>query len=432
MRSVLLLVMFMGMLPVAGAIPFVGVLLWCWITFMTPHQLVWGFSPSLRLNLMIAIATLLGWFFSKESKRFPKNSTSVIILLFILLTTLSSTLAMAPNTSWPLWERHIKTFALVFMVMAIMHNRVRIQALVWVIVVSIGYFSVQGGLIGIVSAGGSHISGPPRSQISDNNHLALAMVITLPLMNYLRIQSEKRFVQLSLMMAMALSVIGVLSTYSRGGLISLVAMLGFLWLKSSKKSIVIIFAIIIVIPAVQFMPDKWTNRMSTIKGASEKDGSFQGRIRAWETSFNLALDRPFYGGGFSSIQSGRVYDRYKTAGDPTTGRAAHSIYFQVLGDLGFVGLTLYLLLFSVAWRNATIVKRLSKGIPQLDWAQNLASMLQVSLVGFAVGGAALSLAYYDLVLTLIGILEILRNLVAKQVDSRVSQGAIQSVSASAA
>ncbi|NKB56812.1 MAG: putative O-glycosylation ligase, exosortase A system-associated [Alphaproteobacteria bacterium] len=235
MSGLFFVIMFLGLLPIAWAIPFIGILLWCWITFMSPHQLVSGFGSGLRLNLMIAVVTLLGWIFWKERKRFPLNTTVILIFFLTLLTTLSTALSMAPEISWPLWERHIKTFFLIFMIMAIMHNRVRIQALVWMTVISIGYYSVQGGLIGIASGGNSHIFGPPNSQITDNNALALAMVVVLPLINYLRIQSERRSVQLILLGSMALSIIGILSTYSRGGLISLVAMLSYLCLKSNSK-----------------------------------------------------------------------------------------------------------------------------------------------------------------------------------------------------
>lgn len=304
------------------------------------------------------------------------------------------------------------------MVMALMHTRVRIHALIWIIVISIGFFGVQGGLIGIVSGGQSHIVGPPKSPIRDNNALALAMVISFPLMNYLRTQSEKKIIQTMLSGAMALSVIAVLSTYSRGGLLSLLGMFGFLWLRSGNKIIILIFAAIVLIPAIQFMPDKWTARMNTIEDASENDNSFRSRLRAWETSFNLAVDRPLYGGGFSAIQSTYVYTKYRTSTDPTTARAAHSIYFQVLGDWGYTGIILFLSLLFIAWRNTQIVIRLSKGIAELEWARELASMLQVSLVGFAIGGAALSVAYYDLVLTLIAVVEMLKYIVTKRVHEK--------------
>ena len=85
-------------------------------------------------------------------------------------------------------------------------------------------------------------------------------------------------------------------------------------------------------------------------------------------------------------------------GDLKIGKAAHSIYFEVLGDHGFVGLALYLAILAAAWLNTFQVLNVTRTRPDLAWAHELARMLQISLVAFLVGGAALSMAYYDGVL----------------------------------
>jgi len=148
--------------------------------------------------------------------------------------------------------------------------------------------------------------------------------------------------------------------------------------------------------------------MNTIETAAESDGSFRSRVRVWEVSYNIAIDRPLFGAGFASTESSKVYTKYRAYDDPTTSRAAHSVYFQLMGDLGFVGLILYIILLIVAWQNAKFVISHGKRFPQLAWAGDLAAMLQVSMVGFVVGGAALSLAYYDVFLTMLAVLEVLR------------------------
>jgi len=67
----------------------------------------------------------------------------------------------------------------------------------------------------------------------------------------------------------------------------------------------------------------------------------------------------------------------------------------VLGEHGYVGLVLYLLMYLVVWRNGTWVIKHAGKVPELEWATRLVRMLQVSLIGFMVGGAFLSLAYFD-------------------------------------
>ena len=90
--------------------------------------------------------------------------------------------------------------------------------------------------------------------------------------------------------------------------------------------------------------------------------------------------------------------------------AAHSIYFQVLGEQGWPALVLYLLILTLSLRNTFIVARQTRNQPGLAWAHDLASMIFVSLLAFCVGGAALSLAYFDGYLVLLALTSTLREL----------------------
>jgi probable O-glycosylation ligase (exosortase A-associated) len=100
-----------------------------------------------------------------------------------------------------------------------------------------------------------------------------------------------------------------------------------------------------------------------------------------------------FGGGFN-IYSPEVFVAYSP--EPDRIHAAHSVYFQMLGEHGFVVLGLFLLLGIVAWRTAGWIRRVAKKDEANRWAFHVASMCQVSLIGYAVGGAFLSLAYFDL------------------------------------
>ena len=298
-----------------------------------------------------------------------------------------------------------------------MNNRVRLHSLIWVIVISIGFYSVQGGILGIVTGGVHHLQGPPKTNITDNNQLALAMVIVIPLMNYLRMQSANTAVRYAILGCIALSAVGVLTTYSRGGFIGLVTILLYSWFKSKRKIVTLIILSLITIPAIQLMPGKWFSRIDTIDNA-EEDSSFQGRIDAWEVSLNLALKRPFLGGGFSAIESYDVTMRYKSPDQELSrGRAAHSIYFQVLGDLGFVGLFVFLIYLSIGWLEGRSVIRLTMNQPTLKWASDMANMIHVSLIGFMVSGAALSVAYFDIALIQVAISSMLHRVVIKSLQT---------------
>ena len=118
-----------------------------------------------------------------------------------------------------------------------------------------------------------------------------------------------------------------------------------------------------------------------------------GRINAWTMAFNLANDRPLVGGGFE-IYTPKVFAKY--APDPTDVHSAHSIYFQIMGEHGYVGLALFIAIGVVAWSTANRIIKLSRKKAEDAWAANLARSIQVSLIGYAVGGAFVNIAYWEI------------------------------------
>jgi hypothetical protein len=91
-------------------------------------------------------------------------------------------------------------------------------------------------------------------------------------------------------------------------------------------------------------------------------------------------------------------------------QAAHSIVFSVLGDHGWIGLLLSGFILALGWRSASWVIAQSRGDPSLSWAAGLMRMIHVSLLAYLVGGAFLSLAYFDLPWHLIAIVLICHRL----------------------
>lgn len=140
-----------------------------------------------------------------------------------------------------------------------------------------------------------------------------------------------------------------------------------------------------------FMPAGYFNRMNTISSANQDD-LFQGRLDAWNVAFSYARDHFPFGTGLYGLQLSEVFHYYLPTKSP---HAAHSIYFQVLGENGFVGLAIYLLILAVAFLKCSSILGAARKKPELKWAADLAVAIQSSLFVFCVSGAALSMAYYD-------------------------------------
>jgi probable O-glycosylation ligase (exosortase A-associated) len=141
------------------------------------------------------------------------------------------------------------------------------------------------------------------------------------------------------------------------------------------------------------MPDRWFDRIESI-GNYQEYTSMKGRYNAWSMAWNLARDRPVVGGGFA-IDSPDIFARYAPV--PGDVHSAHSIYFQMLGQHGFVGLGIFLALGVLMWRIGNRVIAAGKKDSSLRWSADLAKAIQVSMIGFAVGGITVNIGYWDVI-----------------------------------
>jgi probable O-glycosylation ligase (exosortase A-associated) len=220
-RDLVLLGALLSVIPLILRAPQVGMLAWIWVALMNPQQEVYGFLSGFQLNLVVAIFTLVSWAFSRERKIAPLNLVTALILAFAVWISITTYFALQRDFSYIQWLRTIKTLILALAILAIATTKGRIQAIVWVIVLSLGYYGVKGGGFTILTGGHSHVFGPEQSMIEDNNDLGLALVMILPFMSYLRVTSRERFVRLGLVAAMGLTLTAIIGTYSRGALVAL-------------------------------------------------------------------------------------------------------------------------------------------------------------------------------------------------------------------
>ena len=417
MRDILVTAILVGLIPRCFTRPHVGVLTWSWVGYMNPHRLGWGFAVSLPAAQMVALPTLLGLVFSKEPKKVPWTPVTVLLGLFVLWGAVTSPFGVNPDEVWGEWQQLAKMQLMVFVTLMVMGTRERLHALVWIIVISIGFFGLKGGLF-TLGGGGQGLMGPRGSFISGNTTLGLAMTMTLPLMWYLRLQTRKQWIRLSLLGAMGLTALAILGSHSRGALLDIAAAGFFLWLKSRNKAVLAMLALLMLPVTLVMMPQEWRDRMASI-GDYQNDKSSMGRINAWGFALNAIKDRPIVGLGFQGFTP-EAFHRW--APDPTDWHDAHSIYFEILGEQGIPGLLIFLSILWLSWRNAGVVLRLARGDPDWLWASDMAAMIQVSLVAYMVGGTFLGLGYWDMPYTLAAILVLLRKLVEQAKVTQVAPG----------
>ncbi len=400
MRDLFVTAVVFGSLPFILSKPYIGIYMWSWLGYMNPHRLAWGFAYDFPFAFIVGIVTLVALVFSREPKRVPWTRESIVLLLLILWMLVTTIFSLYPQLAWLQMEKVAKIQLMIFLTMVLINTRERLEKLVLVIALSLGFYGVKGGIFTIVHGGVYRVQGPLGTFIGGNNEMALALIMTIPLIWYLHLNAQKVWLRHGYTAALFLCSIAVIGSQSRGALVGGVVMGAFLWLKTRNKLFTGLIMALAVAAIFSIMPAEWYQRMGTID-TYQSDASAQGRINAWWTAFNISKDRPLVGGGFDTFQPG-VYRIY--APDPSNVHDVHSIYFEMLGEHGWVGFGLFMLLAWLTWRKgAQIIRECGKD-PERKWAADLARMLQVSMIGFASAGAFLGLANFDLYYHLIAIM----------------------------
>jgi probable O-glycosylation ligase (exosortase A-associated) len=401
MRDIVLTAIFFGMLPFVFSRPYVGIYIWSWLGFMNPHRLCWGFAYEFPFAQIVAIVTLISMLKSKESKQIPWTRETVLLLIFILWMLFTTFFAFNSDGAWDQWDKVWKIQLMLFVMLMLIDTKQKLDWLIWVIVLSLGLYGVKGGIFTIVQGGAYNVMGPAGSFIGGNNEIGLALIMTIPLMRYLQLQAKSVWIHQGVTVAMLLTGIAAIGSNSRGALVGMVVMGTFLWIKSRNKMFTLLSILLVAGALATIMPQKWYDRMGTIE-TYEEDRSATDRINAWRMAFNIASIR-ITGGGFGAFVPwvATIY-----APNPERAAEAHSIYFEVLGEHGFIGFTMFMLLAWFTWNTGNRIRRLARHRSETKWAADLASMTQVSMIGYAGSGAFLGLAYFDLYYTLIAIMVI--------------------------
>lgn len=399
MRDLILFAAFLAVIPFIFKRPVVGAIAYAVFSLMNPHRLTYGFAQSFQFALILCVVTLISVVISKEKKKLPMSAPTVVLILFCIWITIATIFAQLPSEAWIDWDRTSKIMLMVFVTLLTVRTANDVKILALAVALSLGFWGIKSGIFVIVSGGGAGMLGPRSSFISDNNTLALALVTITPLLVYVITLVESKWLKRAVIGMAALTTLAAIGSYSRGALLGAFAMGFFLWIKSAHKvRIGVAFAVIVPFVLLS-MPPEWMGRMHTIETYDE-DASATGRINSWYFAINIANAHPL--GGGPNVFTPNMFQLY--APDPTRFYDAHSIYFQILGELGYFGLLLFLTLFVVTWRTGSRVIRHCRDKEELAWAAMLARMCQVSIIGYMTAGAFLTLAYYDLIYYIIAIL----------------------------
>jgi probable O-glycosylation ligase (exosortase A-associated) len=422
MRDLFFVALLPLMLYAMAKRPFIAVGMWIWTAMFFPNAWLYGFANAPRYNLIFTGIAMLGYLVLRDKPKVRFGAIGGLVLLFFLWTTASTMMTDGlPDVTWEYWSRFAKVFLLFVFVLLVVDKKLHVDFFLWCVVMSIGFYGCLEALKFIASGGGHKIEGFSGHVLGDRNELALAFVMTLPICAYLLGQygPSSKIIRFGLLGAMGLLVAAVVGTQSRGGFVALLGLAAYYFVKSDRKVLLAIATGVLVLGMSYVVSAEWTSRMDTI-GEANADASFMGRVVAWKLSFIMATRHPFFGGGFKTLEFFPMWHSLSqdffsfpffytgdALPDPNRGRAAHSVYFQVLGDHGFAGLAIYLFMLAKVFVTTRAVAIRARLCADTAWIATLATMLQLCLFAFCLGGAALSFAYFDLLFAICALVQVL-------------------------
>ena len=351
MRDLVVLLAMLVFIPWSLKNNFVGYLLWGWAGLIALQSYLYGFMIGVPYVMVFALITLFTWFSKQDTERtkWQTNRTAILFMVFVAHGLLCAVFSYSGLTNnWNIYTNLVKTVLFCILMPMILTNRLRIHAFLIMVVVAMTFHGALDGIKYIASGGGHHAQEIP--QFGDNNHFAMVMTLIIPMQYYLVQYSSGRLARLAFATTIMLTVLAVAATNSRGGLLGLFAVAAWIILKSRRKVLGGFAIVVASLLVVQLAPDSWTQRMQTIKSAGD-DHSFMERVGAWKVASAIAVANPILGGGFRSLQNKPIWDQFKSSQGllgfvetpefNRSGVAAHSIWFEVMSDTGFIGLIIF-------------------------------------------------------------------------------------------
>ncbi|MGE7205323.1 putative O-glycosylation ligase, exosortase A system-associated [Sphingomonas sp. NPDC019816] len=412
MRDLFLIGFLFSLFAMGMRRPFVLVLAYIYIDIVSPQRLTYYLLNSVPISLIAVVSAVGAWVLvdDKRDSRFTVRQGAILtLLIYCGVTTYFG--ADFPTEALQKWDWVWKALAFAVFLPLTLRTRLRIEALLLFMILSLGSIVIVGGVKTIFSGGGY---GELNLMVTNNTGLYEGSIISavavsaIPIILWLGAHGtifppdwRTRLFSYALVFACLLIPVG---TSARTGLLC-IGLLGILMLRDVKRRFLYIGLVAVGgMIAVPLLPSSYTERMSTIR-TYKGDESASTRLAVWKWTLDYVGSNPF-GGGFNAyLQNTLSFELTSVEGTAQNstierrkgtdrGRAYHSSYFEMLGEQGWPGLFLWLgLNLAGLFRMEALRRRYRAADDPLHWGGTLAGALQHAQLVYLLGGAFVGIAF---------------------------------------
>jgi probable O-glycosylation ligase (exosortase A-associated) len=371
--------------------PFIGLLIYTVIFMLRVGELYPVLAP-LHLERVVGAFTMVAIFleqYRKERRLLIDDSRQTrLFLLFLLAVAMSVPLAYWRQAAVNGFVAMLKIACFYVMIVQCVNTRARLRGWVLTFALFVLYIAatslhayMTGGArftqgidraIGVTSAGG------------DANTLGTTLASALPLFMLVMADRAMRWWRLLAASGAVVLVVTQLVTGSRASLLGLLCGLAWMWWTSRRRVAPLLVGLAIALVGLSILPEQYKERYSSIT-RSEIDASSQGRVDAWHTGLRMFVDRPLFGVGIGCF--GAAHGTVYSTGPVPNWLEAHSLYVQIVAELGLVGTIAFLLLLREMLRlNRSTSRWLSARGPDAGFEVRVLDAMAAGFVVLLVSG----------------------------------------------
>ena len=419
MRDLAFVAFLLALLGTGFRRPFLFVLAYVYIDIVSPQRLTYFLLNTVPISLVAFALAVGAWAIADDKtdvRIAPRQLLILVLMGYCGLTTMS---ADFPVEAFDTWDWVWKALLFAAFLPLTLRTRLRIESLLLFMILSAASIIIVGGVKTLASGGGGY--GQLNLMVDNNSGLyegstisAVAIAIIPVIVWFMRYGTvfppdwKTKAFCLGLIFACLLIPVG---TSTRTGLLCILLLAVLQVRAMQKKARYVAVLVVLAMVAVPFLPSQFTERMDTIK-SYKADESASTRIAVWGWTWDYAKSHPF-GGGFEAYRGNHIrYDLVKTDDGPSSksvqnttqvdkARAYHSAYFEMLGEQGYPGLVLWLLISLTGLVRMEILRRRYRD-GDLAWAGSLAGALQTAHIVYLLGAAFIAIAFQPFVYMLIG------------------------------
>jgi probable O-glycosylation ligase (exosortase A-associated) len=401
--------------------PFLLVLAYVYVDTVSPQRLSYYLLNSIPLSMIVAGVAIAGWLIADDKRGFrvaPRQGLMLMLLGWVFYTTSHADFPVEALDKWDwVWKSLLWAFFLPFA----LRTRLRLEAILLFLVLSAGAIVIVGGIKTLASGGGYGVLNlmvTSNSGLYEGSTISTVAIAIVPVILWLsRFGTlyprdwRVRLFAAALIFACLLIPVG---TEARTGLVC-IGVLAILMLRDAKRRFLYMGAVALLgLASIPFLPSSFSTRMDTIS-KHEADSSAASRLAVWGWTWDYAKEHPL-GGGFEAYRQNRLQVSTvatKGAGPVAQvdwkvledkGRAYHSSYFEMLGEQGFPGLILFLLIQAAGLvRMEVLRRRFRREEGDKAWISPLATALQSAQIIYLTGSLFVGIAFQPFVWMLLAV-----------------------------